>query len=155
MGYSTGGDVALLLQARNPMVDLVVGLDPSWALGSDNDVRDSPFLDPDRHHVPIAVLRRPRDPEADALLRRLDRVPRLVAEVPGGDHGTFSDDTVQRHLLGIGPSEAAARHRQVVRAVAEILEVVLVNGEALDGAGLTARLWDQGLEVATRPRRRR
>jgi dienelactone hydrolase len=150
MGYSTGGDVALLLQGRNPLVHAVVGLDASWTLGPGNDVIESSLFDPSRHRVPILAARRPIDDRdaADELLGVLTAAPRLVVEIPGGNHGTFSDDPAQRLLLGASTETGAAGHALMTRAVLAFLKEVLQDeaGE-FDAAGLAKRLDEEGVVV--------
>ncbi len=149
MGYSTGGDVALLLAGRNPLVDAVVGLDASWTLGRENDVASSSLFIPSRHEEAVIALRRPfrvDSLEAD-VLHRMIHAPRLLAAVPGGDHGSFSDDPPQRLLLGSGSTAAADRHARVVRATAMALESAL-SGPA-DLEALATELRGLGLEPAT------
>ncbi|MFW6202180.1 MAG: hypothetical protein ACOC8B_06360, partial [Gemmatimonadota bacterium] len=139
MGYSTGGDVALLLQGRNPHVDAVVGLDASWTIGSVDDVLSSPYFGPERNRAPILALRRPTDGGVDGPNVPLDSLattPRLIVEVPGGEHGTFSDDPAQRHYLGTGPGEHVASHAAVARAVLDFLNAPIGETGALDGGRL-------------------
>ena len=142
MGYSTGGDVALLLQGRNPLVDAVIGLDASWTLGPGNDVAESPFFDGPSHVVPILAARRPAAdrPGADAVLDSLSFAPRLVVEIDGADHGTFSDDPRMRLLLGKGAATHAETHTTMARVVRLFLAAALnaepgpFDGLALDRA---------------------
>jgi dienelactone hydrolase len=154
MGYSSGGDVALLVQGRNPLVDAVVGLDASWTLGPDNDVISAPFFQPDRHDVPILAARRPIEvPEtANQLLDTLMTAPRLIVEIPGGDHGTFSDDPSQRRLLGTGTDKHATTHAVMARIVLEFLTQVLGRDpKAVDGQGPAREFTRQGLVARFRP----
>ena len=149
MGYSTGGDVALLVAGRNPLVDAVVGLDGSWSLGPGNDVIESSLFRPSEHTKPILALRRPTENTtgADEVLDSLSRAPRLVVEIPGGDHGTFSDDPSQRRVLGTDTPEHEATHRLMSRAVLLFLNAALKSdmarpAELVDtyrGMGLKAR----------------
>lgn len=152
MGYSTGGDVALLLQGRNRVVDAVVGLDASWTLGPGNDVKGSAFFSPGQHRVPILAARRPISPgRADEVLDSLDGAPRLVVEISGSDHGAFSDDPAQRLALGLGTADQAAAHARVAHVVLQFLRATLVDGGGFDGAALARRLGTRGLAVAYRP----
>lgn len=151
MGYSTGGDVALLLAGWSPLVDVVVGLDASWTLGSDHDVRGSPRFRPDDVVALAVAFRRPdTGPEADALLKRLTGMGRVVATVPGADHGTFSDDPTQRFTLGTGAESARAAQSLVARGVAISLDVTL-DAESSDLARVVERLRGLGLGVAFAP----
>lgn len=156
MGYSTGGDVALLLAGRSPLVDAVVGLDASWTLGPENDAITSPFLQPERHALPMLVMRRPVERErmmaANQLLDQLSAAPRLVVEIPEADHGTFSDDPVHRRFLGVEPAVGEEAHAAVMRAVLEFLEGVLMKPEgSFDGSGLAERWANRGLKATLRP----
>ena len=153
MGYSTGGDVALLLQGRNALVDVVVGLDASWTLGSNNDVASSPFFETTRHRVPILVARRPTsaDGHADDVLDSLSGAPRVVVEIPGSDHGTFSDDPAQRYLLGTDSAQHVATHRTMSQTVLEFLRATLSRAERFDGAALARAYRERGLAGTFRP----
>ena len=153
MGYSTGGDVALLLQGRSVLVMAVIGLDASWSLGPNNDVVSSPFFQPARHRVPVLAARRPIRGmrQADEVLDSLSFAPRVVVEIPGSDHGSFSDDPAQRHLLGTDRAEHVATHRIVAHTVLEFLRVMLEGRERFDGAALAKSYRDRGLVGTFRP----
>jgi dienelactone hydrolase len=153
MGYSTGGDVALLLQGRNVLVRAVVGLDASWSLGSNNDVAGSNFFEGTHHRVPMLVARRPSQGllGADAVLDSLTLAPRVVVEIPGSDHGSFSDDPAQRYLLDMDSAGHVATHGMVARAVLEFLRVALDRRAAFDGAALARLLGDRGMAAAFLP----
>lgn len=148
-GYSTGGDVALLLQNRNPLIRAVVGMDASWTLGPGDDVSNSDFFRPEWHGVPILVVRRPVDGDvADTVLDRLTAAPRVVVEIPGADHGTFSDDPVQRLYLGTGPEPPAETHTVMAEVILEFLTRALASGSgAFDGESLAGRLATRGLRA--------
>jgi dienelactone hydrolase len=147
MGYSTGGDVALLLQGRNPLVDAVVGLDASWSLGPGNDVDASPFFVPAQYRVPILVARRPTEErsEANTVLDSLAAAPRIVVEVPGSDHGSFSDDPAQRRLLGTDTAEHQDTHAAVAQSVLSFLRATLGELGSFDGARLSEHYQSRGL----------
>lgn len=147
MGYSTGGDVALLLQGRNPLVNVVVGLDASWSLGPGNDVYGSPFFVPAQHQVPILVARRPTEDATgpNAVLDLLTAAPRVVVEVPGSDHGSFSDDPAQRRFLGRGPAEHQEIHAEVVRTILRFLRTTLGVVGSFNGAELARHYQARGL----------
>jgi dienelactone hydrolase len=147
MGYSTGGDVALLLQGRSPLVDAVVGLDASWSLGPGNDVSGSPFFVPARHRVPILVARRPTEEGtgANAVLDSLTAAPRVVVEVPGSDHGSFSDDPAQRRMVGTDTAEHQATQVAVARTVLSFLRATLEQVGSFDGAELSRQYGARGL----------
>jgi dienelactone hydrolase len=150
MGYSTGGDVALLLQARNPLIDAVAGLDASWTLGPDNDVQSSPAFTTGQHRVPILAVRRPPQGGAgyNSVLSALTAAPRVVVEIPGADHGSFSDDPAERNLLGADTAEHRATHVVVAEAVVAFLREALLSGVAFDGNSLAEQYRSRGL-VAT------
>lgn len=123
MGYSTGGDVALLLQGRNPQIGAVIGLDASWSITSDNDVIESPFFDAEYHTVPVLAIRRPvENADANAVLDSLKYAPRIVTEIPKGEHGSFSDDPSQRKLLGIETYSPYTTHEKIVQTVLDFLK---------------------------------
>lgn len=142
MGYSKGGDVALVLQGRNPLIRAVVGLDPSFALGSGEDLVSSPYFGIDRNRVPILVIRRPGGEDALHLPRALDSLAlaqRLLVEVPGADHGTFGDDPALLAYLRAGASAGVTAHTTVARVVLAFLDTVLGPGSPrVTPAGLDA-----------------
>ena len=152
MGYSTGGDVVLLLQGRNPLVRAVVSLDGSWTLGPDNDVLGSPFFLPDQHRMPILAARRPTGgmTGADQVLDSLDAAFRIVVEIPGSDHGSFSDDPAQRRFLGADVAQQQATHAEVAQTVLEFLRATLMDSSVPDGAELAQRYRARGLSVTVR-----
>jgi predicted dienelactone hydrolase len=150
MGYSTGGDVALLLQARNPLIDAVVGLDASWTLGPDNDVQSPHGFTTEQHRVPILAARRPPQGGAgyNSVLDALTAAPRVVVEIPGADHGSFSDDPAERNLLGAGTAEHRATHAVVAEAVVAFLREALLSRVPFDGDSLAEQYRSRGLVAA-------
>ena len=122
MGYSTGGDVALLLQGRNELIDCVVGMDASWSLDPDNDVIISPFYNSNYNTVPILVLRRKTEGGAyNKVLDSLKKSQRFVIDIDGADHGSFSDDPPQRELLGIKPTSSPKIQAKIVQTILHFL----------------------------------
>lgn len=122
MGYSTGGDVALLLQGRNELIDCVVGMDASWSLDSDNDVINSPFFNTNYNKVPVLVLRRKTDSgQYNKVLDSLKKAQRYVIEIDGADHGSFSDDPPQRELLGIKSTSSSKIHARIAQTILRFL----------------------------------
>ena len=101
---------------RNPNIDAVVGLDASWTLGANNYVVGSPWFGPELNHVPGAALRRPleEDSEVPSWVGELPDV--RVVEVPGSDHGAFSDDPGMRAFLGQRPAADRNAHRIVAKS---------------------------------------
>lgn len=125
MGYSTGGDVAVIFQGRNPLVDAVVALDASWTLGENNDAVGSPWFGPDVNTVPILALRRPLSSET-TLPEWVVTLPDVrVAHLPGANHGAFSDDPPMRAWLGQEPSVPPDVHARVLESVRAFLDAVL------------------------------
>jgi dienelactone hydrolase len=154
MGYSTGGDVALLLQGRNPLIDAIVGLDASWTIGSADDVIDSPWFGSDLNEVPILALRRSTDGGVDALSVTLDSLanaPRIIAEIAAADHGSFSDDPPQRFFLGIGEPDHVRSHAAVARSVLAFLDATLRGPEPFDGQALAEQYLRAGVDARFRP----
>jgi hypothetical protein len=121
MGYSTGGDVALLLQGRNPLIDAVVGLDASWTIGSVDDVIHSPWFGPDLNEVPMLALRR------------------------------RTDDPQQRFFLGIGEPDHVRSHAAVARSVLAFLDATLRRREPFDGQALAGQYRRAGVDARFRP----
>lgn len=121
MGYSTGGDVALIFQGRTPLVDAVIGLDASWSLGENNDAVGSPWFGPERNTAPVLALRRPLA-EGAAPPPWITTLPNVrLVEVPGSDHGAFSDDPPMRVWLGQEPAAHATSHTDVLNRVRAFL----------------------------------
>lgn len=147
MGYSTGGDVALLLQGRSALVDGVVGLDASFTLGPDNDVEGSPYFTPAHHNEPILAVR--RSPEEgvgyNAVLGALSAASRVVAEIPGADHGSFSDDPAERRLLGADTTGHQDIHALVAETVLAFLQETLLNRDEFDAISLAEQYRSHGL----------
>jgi len=153
MGYSTGGDVVLLLQERNALIDAVVGLDASWSLDPDNDVAGSPFFSAERSDIPILALRRPQTDSSryDVVLDALKKAPRIVAEVPGADHGSFSDDPPERRYLGLDTGGHETAHAQIARATLAFLQATLLDPGSFDGTKLAKKLQALGLSAQSVP----
>ena len=129
LGYSTGGDVALIFQGRTPLVDAVVGLDASWTLGDNNDAVGSPWFGPETNTVPVLALRRPLGSEA-TLPPWVGTLPDVrVSPVPDSNHGAFSDDPPMRVWLGQEPPEHASVHAEVLRRVLAFLDEVVGGNE--------------------------
>lgn len=137
MGYSTGGAVALLVQGRHPLVDAVVGLDPSYAGSEADDVRSSPYFGMYRNRTPILTLRSGHEDfvarrTGPSVLDSLHLADRLTADVGRGVHGDFSDDVMIEAALGLDRSgeprpteEGLAAYRSTARAVREFLDATL------------------------------
>lgn len=147
MGYSTGGDVALLLQGRNPLIDAVVGLDASWTISNNNDVIESQFFSPEQHTAPILAIRRPTEDSSSAndILDSLQLSPRIIAEIPGGNHGSFSDDPSQRRILGIQSTSHYSTHGMIAHTVLDFLKSKLSSSD-LSNSDLVQRFQDRGLD---------
>ena len=147
MGNSTGGDVALLLQGRNPLIDTVVGLDASWTISNDNDVIESPFFSPKDHTVPLLAIRRPTDnsTSVNKILDSLQYANRIIAEIPGGDHGSFSDDPSQRKLLGLESSSHYITHQIIARTVLDYLKAFLSGSSKPEIDNLVETFLNRGL----------
>lgn len=157
MGYSTGGDVALLLADRSPLIDAVIGLDASWTLNKDDDVSTSSLFRAERHAEPILVLRRPFDEDATGgpVLEQLSGAPRVVAEVPGADHGSFSDDPTELVFLGNGTAGDGTTHATIARASLDFLDAALGRAAGFDGRRLADGIETGGCECRSCRRRQR
>ncbi len=149
IGYSTGGDVAMMLQSRNSLIDAVVGLDASWTLGPENNLASWPSLAPENCRVPILAARRPTEGRdgVDDILDRLESAERFVVEIPGANHGSFSDDANQMFFLGKATAEYRATHSQAAFVVLEFLNRALGGEDVFDSAGLLRALRAHGLSA--------
>jgi dienelactone hydrolase len=136
-GYSSGGIVAILVGARNPLVRGIIGLDPSY-MGEPEKVLGSPLFSVERFKTPMLTLRsgnalytsRPRD----ALIDTLQWVERFTADVGKGSHGDFSDDAVIETTLSLvrrgqprTAREGITAYRAAVKAVHQFLDGVLLG----------------------------
>ncbi len=141
-GYSSGGIVALLLEGRNPLIDVVVGLDPSYG-GDADKVFGSPYFDMERSRKPLLTLRsgneRYLSRERSAVIDSMHLADRYTADVGRASHGDFSDDVVIESLLALNrPGEP----RTTAEGLAGYHATVLATRLFLDGTlrGRTAAL---------------
>ncbi len=104
MGFSSGGIVALLLEGRNPIIDAVVGLDPSYG-GDVDKVFGSPYFDMERSRRPLLTLRagneRFTQRDRSVVIDSMHLADRYTADVGRSSHGDFSDDVVLETLLSL------------------------------------------------------
>jgi hypothetical protein len=97
-------------------------LDASWSLGKNNDVVESPFFNSDFNNVPILVLRRKTDnKEYNEVLDSLNQSERYIIDIEGSNHGSFSDDTPQREMLGITVTSSSKIHAMVANTILDFL----------------------------------
>ena len=106
MGYSMGGVVALLLAARNPNVDAIVGLDPSIRAPRFVElVTRAPQFEPRNIRAPLLSLQSGNASEASAqdttVVHELRFADRYVALVGNAAHGDFSDFAAYADLFGL------------------------------------------------------
>ncbi|MFN8179708.1 MAG: hypothetical protein U0167_17395 [bacterium] len=134
MGYSIGGIVALLLEGRDPLIDVVVGLDPSY--GDDPGlVLSSPYFSMYRNRRPLLTLRSGHETyvarDRSAVLAAMPLTDRYTADVGRGTHGDFGDDVVIEAALSLvrdeprGTSEGAAAYRATATAARRFLDGTL------------------------------
>ncbi len=104
MGFSSGGIVALLLEGRNPIIDAVVGLDPSYG-GDVDKVFGSPYFDMELSRRPVLTLRagneRFTQRDRSVVIDSMHLADRYTADVGRASHGDFSDDVVLEALLSL------------------------------------------------------
>jgi dienelactone hydrolase len=138
MGYSMGGVVALLLAARNPNVDAIVGLDPSIRAPRFVElVTRAPQFEPRNIRAPLLSLQSGNASEASAqdttVVHALRFADRYVAQVGNAAHGDFSDFAVYADLFALdvqGRTAAEARqsHAAVSKAVLAFFQATLGGG---------------------------
>jgi dienelactone hydrolase len=125
VGYSMGGIVALQIAARNPNVDAVVGLDPSYRAPRFVPlVLASPYFNPRAMRAPVLSLQSGNVSEAGAhdptVLDSLRYADRYVAQVGRAMHGDFSDFAMLAPLFPVKvEGRTADDARQSYEAVAK------------------------------------
>jgi dienelactone hydrolase len=140
MGYSMGGVVALLLAARNPNVDAIVGLDPSIRAPRFVElVTHAPQFEPRNIRAPLLSLQSGNASEASAqdttVVHALRFADRYVAQVGNAAHGDFSDFAVYADLFGLDvqgrtAGEARQSHAAVSKAVLAFFQSALRGDSA-------------------------
>ena len=148
MGYSMGGVVALLLAARNPNVDAIVGLDPSIRAPRFVElVTRAPQFEPRNIRAPLLSLQSGNASEASAqdttVVHALRFADRYVALVGNAAHGDFSDFAAYADLFGLDVQgrtavEARQSHAAVSKAVLAFFQSVLRGDSASFSTALRA-----------------
>jgi dienelactone hydrolase len=134
MGYSSGGIVALFLGSRHPLIDAVVGLDPSY--GADPaKVLSSPLFSAEKVRIPVLTLRSGHPSYAvrdrSAVLTAMRFSDRYTADIGRSTHSDFGDDVVLESVLSLKNNdlrttdEGIAGYRAVVSSVRLFLDGVL------------------------------
>ena len=142
MGYSMGGIVSLIIAARNPGVDAVIGLDPSFRAPRFVPlVVSSSWFNPRVMRAPILSLQSGHANEAgaqdSAVIDSLRFADRYVGRVDHAMHGDFSDFAMLAPLFPVDVQgrtalEARDAHEAVALYVLNFLEGTLRhNAEAL------------------------
>jgi pimeloyl-ACP methyl ester carboxylesterase len=118
-GFSRGGLVALRVAARNPNVDAVVGLDPSYAYATSFErVTGSSAIDVYAFRIPVLTLLRDNSAAGAApwgfVLDSLRYADRYIARVRALEHNDFAEirSMLYPTLLGKGdlPAPLAEGH---------------------------------------------
>jgi dienelactone hydrolase len=135
MGWSMGGVVSLLLAARNPNVDAVVGLDASFGAAQWAPmVLGSPYFDIRQIRVPLLALQSGNPKFASGqdvrVVDSLHFAQRYSGRVGRITHGDFSDFAMVArvfpvHLEDRSAVEASAGHVAVARTVLAFLDATL------------------------------
>jgi len=143
MGWSSGGIVALLAGARSPLVDAVIGLDPSYGNASDAPkVLTAPGFSAESFRLPLLTLRAGNEAfsrrDRSTVLNALRFADRLTADVGRGSHGDFSDDVLLASALSITrpgeprtAAEGLAAYRGTLGTVRQFLEAVFSRQASL------------------------
>lgn len=147
LGYSMGGVIALWIAGRNPNVDAVVGLDPSFRAPRFVQLtRDSPYFDPRRLRLPLLALQSGNPSETSAqdstVVDSLIFADRYVARIGNAMHGDFSDFAMVASvfpvdIIGRTAQEARNAYQAVCRYVLAFLDGSLKG----DTAALTFVGW--------------
>lgn len=125
VGYSMGGVVALQIASRNPNVDAVIGLDPSYRAARFVPlVLASSYFSPRALRAPILSLQSGNAAEAGAqdstVLDSLRFADRYVGQVGKAMHGDFSDFAMLAPLFPVNvQGRTAEDSRQSYQAVAQ------------------------------------
>lgn len=132
LGYSMGGVIALWIAGRNPNVDAVVGLDPSFRAPRFVQLtRDSPYFDPRRLRLPLLALQSGNPSETSAqdstVVDSLIFADRYVARIGNAMHGDFSDFAMLASLFPVDiisrtAQEARSAYQAVCRYVLAFLD---------------------------------
>ena len=135
MGWSMGGVIALWLAARNPNVDAVVGLDPSFIAAQWAPmVFGSPWFDIRQIRVPLLSLQSGNSKFTSGqdarVLDSLHFAERYTGRVGRVTHGDFSDFAMVAplfpvHLEDRSATDASAGHVAVARTVLAFLDATL------------------------------
>jgi tetratricopeptide (TPR) repeat protein len=149
-GFSRGGLVALRVAARNPNVDAVVGLDPSYAYATSFErVTGSSAIDVYAFRIPVLTLLRDNSAAGAApwgfVLDSLRYADRYIARVRALEHNDFAEirSMLYPTLLGKGdlPAPLAEGHLGYTAIARYVLN--FLNG--------TLKGNSDGLEFAARP----
>jgi pimeloyl-ACP methyl ester carboxylesterase len=137
MGYSMGGIVSLIIAARNPGVDAVVGLDPSFRAPRFVPlVLSSAWFNPRAMRAPILSLQSGHPSEAGAqdstVVDSLRFADRYVGRVGHAMHGDFSDFAMLAPLFPVDVQgrtavEARDAHEAIAMYVLQFLDGTLRN----------------------------
>ena len=135
MGWSMGGVVALWLASRNPNIDAVVGLDPSFAAAQWKPmVLGSPYFEIRQIRAPILVLQSGNQRFVSAqdplVIDSLHFAERYTSRVGRVTHGDFSDFAMVARVFPVRledrtATDASAGHVAVARTVLAFLDHVL------------------------------
>jgi dienelactone hydrolase len=144
MGYSSGGIVALLLGERHPLVDAVIGLDPSY--GTDPaKVLSSSLFHAEKFRLPLLTLRSGHESytvqKRSEVIDALRFADRYTADVGRGTHGDFGDDVLVNAALSsvvAGEPRCTAEDMAAYRAVAATVRLFLDGVLRNEAAALQA-----------------
>jgi dienelactone hydrolase len=136
MGYSMGGVVALLLAARNPNVDWIVGLDPSIRAPRFVDlVMRAPQFDPRTIRAPVLSLQSGNATEASAqdstVVLALRFADRYVTKIGNAAHGDFSDFATYADLFGLDVQQRTAAEARQSHATMSRDVLAFLRGDSL------------------------
>ncbi|HEX6627404.1 MAG TPA: prolyl oligopeptidase family serine peptidase [Gemmatimonadaceae bacterium] len=135
MGWSMGGVVSLWLAARNPNIDAVIGLDPSFAAAQWKSlVLVSPYFDIWQIRAPLLTLQsgnsRFTSGQDPGVIDSLHFAERYTARVGRITHGDFSDFAMVARLFPVhledrSATDASEGHVAVARTVLAFLDATL------------------------------
>lgn len=134
-GHSMGGIAALILQMRSQDIDVVVGLDASYASpGLIENLTKSAYYRPTRMKVPLMDLRRPIERIDMTALESFRYSDRYYLELPGIFHGDFTSFPMialrfPTGIEGRTPETASRGYQVVCRYVLNFLNAYLKGDE--------------------------
>lgn len=144
MGFSYGGQAALLLAMRNTDIDAVVGLDPSFiSVEYTQPLKNSPFYNVNNVMVPVLELHQNAPTVSYDVTDSLRYAPRYSFDIKGLNHIDFNSYALLYNAVLPEASrrdsplaEKKAAYETMVRYIRDFFDVYL-KGEQTKSSNLT------------------